>query len=89
MAYQVEFDKRAQKDFGKLNRQIATAIIDKCHVLEESPVQGPGIKCLKFRLYRLEVLHDWRVVYLVEGIKVTIILVGHRKDVYRRLRQRV
>lgn len=89
MAYQVEFDKRAQKDLRKLNPQVATAIVDKCSILEESPLQGPGIKRLKHNVYRLVVLYDWRVVYVVEGTKATIILVDHRKNIYRRLRQRI
>lgn len=89
MAYQVEFDKRALKDLKKLDRKIASSIVTECALFETSPLSGPNIKCLRSNLYRLKVLRDWRVVYLVEGAKVSIILIGHRKDIYKQLLQRV
>lgn len=89
MAYIVEFDKRVSKDLDKLPPEIAHRVVEKCTALEVNPLQGPGIKRLTSNLYRLEVLRVWRVVYLVEGSKVLIILVGHRKDCYDRLRRRI
>ena len=89
MAYQVEFDKRALKDLQKLDRKVTRSIMTKCSVLETDPLSGSGIKCLRANLYRLKVFRDWRVVYLVEGTKVSIILIGHRKDIYRQLPHRV
>ena len=88
MAYLVEFDKRVSKDLDKLPSEIARTVIEKCSALEVNPLQGPGIKRLSSQLYRLEVLRVWRVVYLVEGSKVLILLIGHRKDCYDRLRRR-
>jgi len=38
---------------------------------------------------RLKVLRVWRVVYQIEGPKVRVILIGHRKDCYARLRRRM
>jgi len=83
--YRVEFDKRALRDLKKLDPQVQRSIIEKCVLLEENPLKGPGIKHLNSNLYRLKVLRDWRVVYLVEGSKVSIMLVSHRKDCYKRL----
>ena len=89
MAYLVEFDKRISKDLNKLSPDIARTLIERCSALRVNPLEGPGIKRLSSNLYRLEVLHVWRVVYLVEGSKVLVLLVGHRKDCYDRLRRRI
>ena len=89
MAYLVEFDNRASKDLDKLPPEIVRTVVEKCSALEVNPLRGPGIKRLRSNLYRLEVLRVWRVVYLVEGSKVLVLLVGHRKDCYNRLRRRI
>jgi len=89
LAYQVEFDKRALKDLQKIDRKLANSILTKCSLLEVDPLSGPNIKRFRANLYRLKVFRDWRVVYLVEGTKVSIILIGPRKDVYRQLPHRV
>lgn len=91
MVYQIEFDKRVLKDLQKLNHQVKQAVIEKCSLLKENPLRGPGVKHLNSNfysnLYRLEVLRVWRVIYLLEGSKVSIILIGHRKDCYKRLKR--
>ena len=86
MAYQVEFDKRVGKDLKKLDPQVASRIIEKCSILSKEPVDDPNISRLKLRanLYRLRV-GDYRVIYLVEGNRVTIKYIKHRKDIYRSL----
>lgn len=88
MGYEIDFDKRALKDLKRLSPKIASSIIEKSAVLKGNPLQGPHIKHLRLNLYRLEILRVWRVAYLVEGMKVIIILVGHRSDFYRRVAQR-
>ena len=87
MAYQIEFDKRAKKDLQQLDHKVKQAIVEKCSLLEENPLRGPGVKHFGSNLYRLEVLRVWRVIYLLEGSKVSIILIGHRKDCYKRLKR--
>jgi len=89
LAYLVEFDKRVSKDIDKLPKEVARIIVEKCSVLEENPLYGPNIKRLSSNLYRMEVLRVWRVAYTVEGSKVLIVLVGHRKDCYDRLSRRM
>ena len=86
MGYQVEFDKRVGKDLKKLDPQVATRIIKKCSILFQDPTEGPNISRLKLvpNLYRLQI-GDYRVVYLVEGNKVIIKYIRHRKDIYRSL----
>ena len=89
MSYVVEFDRRAKKDLERIDSSVASSIIKKCANLKQNPLQGPNIKCLNLNLYRLEILRVWRVAYLVEAEKVIVILVGHRRDFYRRLPQRI
>lgn len=86
MDYQVEFDKRVEKDLKKLDRQVAARIIKKFSALHQDPTKGPNISHLKLmpNLYRLQV-GDYRVVYIVEGNRVTIKYIKHRKDIYRSL----
>ena len=68
-----------------MDRQVAAFILKQCDdVLTSNPVHGPGTKCLQTDVYRLEVRRDWRVVYRVEGDTVTVLVAGHRKDIYKR-----
>jgi len=85
--YQVEFDKRViTKDLRKLTPQVAYRIIKRCSFLSKEPINGPHISRLKLKanLYRLRV-GDYRVVYMVEGNRVIIKYIKHRKDIYRSL----
>lgn len=86
MGYQVEFDKRTEKDLSKLDPQVAARIIEKCSTLYKDPTTGPNISHLKLmpNLYRLRV-GDYRVVYIVEGNRVIIKYIKHRKDIYTSL----
>lgn len=86
MGYQVEFDKRTEKDLSKLDSQVTARIIGKCATLYKDPTKGPNISHLKSmsNLYRLRV-GDYRVVYIVEGNRVIIKYIKHRKDIYTSL----
>lgn len=86
MGYQVEFDKQVRKDLKKLDPQVAARIIEKCSTLYQDPTKGPNISHLKLmpNLYRLRV-GDYRIVYTVEGNRVIIKYIKHRKDIYTSL----
>lgn len=87
--YRVEFTKSAQKEFLKLNRTIQEKVVSALGVLSANPF-SELIKFKKikgsFCLYRIRI-GDYRVVYeiLNETLKVVVIKVGHRRDVYRGL----
>ena len=85
--YRVEFKPSAEREL----RRLPKAVIPKISRAIDSLVNNPfPHQCEKLsgstNAYRLRV-GDYRVVYVVENriLLVTIIRLGHRKDVYRRL----
>jgi len=73
----------AQKQLSKLPNAIATRIEDKLMELEQDP-RPPGCKKLKGReAWRIRI-GDYRAIYEINDGKliVTVITIGHRRDVY-------
>ena len=87
MAYDVRFKPSAERAFRKLPADIQRRIARRLDGLAEEP-RPPGCEKLAGaeRLYRVRV-GDYRVVYEVSDdvLMVLVLVVGHRKDVYRRL----
>ena len=84
--YEVVFKKSALKELQNLPGKIQQEILDAVQLLAINPyTELLQIKKMKGAdsLYRFRI-NDYRVVYLIENqfIKVTIIKIGHRKDVY-------
>ncbi len=86
MPYQIEFSRRAEKQFEDLPQQIQQRIRPRIDALAEDP-RPPGVKKLEEteNQYRLRV-GDYRIVYEIHDAILLVILVriGHRSDVYRR-----
>ena len=73
----------AQKQLNKLPNAIATRIEDKLMELEQYP-RPPGCKKLKGRdAWRIRI-GDYRAIYEIHDgqLIVTVITIGHRRDVY-------
>jgi len=73
----------AQKQLSKLPNAIAIRIEDKMMELGEDP-HPPGCKKLKGReAYRIRI-GDYRVIYEINDgqLIVTVITIGHRREVY-------
>ncbi len=84
MSYFVKIKKSAEKDFKKLPEQIKQRVSSAILALEENP-NPPSSKKLKNRdEYRIRV-GDYRILYFIDNEKkeVEIVIVDHRKDVYR------
>ncbi len=84
--YVIVFKKSAAKELQDLPKKIQQKILDAVHLLCINPyTELLQIKKMKGAdsLYRVRI-QDYRVIYLIENqiIKVTIIKVGHRKEVY-------
>lgn len=84
--YDVVFKKSALKELQSLPQKIQQKIIDATQLLALNPyTELLQIKKLKGAdsLYRIRI-QDYRVIYFIENriIKVTIIKIGHRKEVY-------
>jgi mRNA interferase RelE/StbE len=85
MPYVVEFTASALREFKALDRAIRRRIAAHINELAANPL-APGAKKLRggTDLYRVRV-GDYRVVYRVDGHRITVVVVkiGHRRDVYR------
>lgn len=85
-AYEIVFKKSAAKELQGLPQKIQQKILDAAQLLSLNPyTELLQIKRMKGAdsLYRVRI-QDYRIIYLIENriIKVTIIKIGHRKEVY-------
>ena len=85
--FKVEFLAEAIKELSELDKPIQRIIKEKIDLLAQNPDNlKNNIKALKGEFsgkYRLRV-GDYRVIYRVENeiITITIIRIGHRKEIY-------
>ena len=85
----MEFVKSAFKELSGLEREIQRNILEHIELLRENPFEPRPradiaiVKGEKMRLYRLRV-GMYRVFYAVEGDKVIILGVEHRRRAYKR-----
>ena len=79
------FEKKALKEFNKLQENNKTLILSKLKELKKFPsLENLDIKKLKtpFEWYRLRVWNH-RALFVVNKDKITIYSVAHRKDAYK------
>jgi mRNA interferase RelE/StbE len=85
MPYAIEFASSAVREFKALDRGIQRRIATNIDELAANPFP-PGAKKLQGSedQYRIRI-GDYRVVYRVDGKRVTILVlkIGHRREVYR------
>ncbi len=84
MTYAVTILRRAQKELGALAGEAYTRVRDAIGALAEDP-RPPGYLKLTGRDgWRIR-MGSYRVVYEIDdgGRTVTVLHVGHRRDVYR------
>lgn len=84
--YEVVFKKTALRELQNLPKKIRQKVLDAVQLLALNPyTELLQIKKMKGAdsLYRFRI-NDYRVIYLIHNnlIKITIIKIGHRKDVY-------
>jgi len=86
MAWKIEWDEYAEKQFNKLDRQIGKRIIN---YLDKNVINNPRLfgKALTGDLaglwrYRVE---DFRIICHIKDEKLTVLVlsVGHRKEIYK------
>ena len=89
MSYRIEFAPKAERDFKALDKSIRSRLARRIDFLAENPFPQ-GIRKLAGEddLYRLRV-GDYRIIYQVQGKRLVVLIVGigHRGDIYRRLRR--
>ena len=85
MTYEVEFTNSAKKELKKLPKQVSLEIAKAIYKLSKNPRKGKVRPMVGVRSWRLRV-GDYRVIYDIsdESLKILIIRVRHRRDVYKR-----
>jgi mRNA interferase RelE/StbE len=81
---QIEWNREALEDLEKLDPLISRRILKRLtwfiqnfdRVIPE-PLSGEWKGLYKFRV------GDWRVIYTIRGDIIHILLVGHRREIYR------
>ena len=86
-SYEVFFKKSALKELDVLPDKVKQKIIDAIRLLALNPyTELLQIKKLKGSddLFRFRI-QEYRVIYTLEGhvLKITVIKIGHRKEVYK------
>jgi mRNA interferase RelE/StbE len=83
--YEIEFQPRAARDLGRLDRAIASRVLTKIRwlaanfdVIKPEPLVGRFEDLLKLRV------GDYRVIYRADRERnvLRIELVGHRREIY-------
>ena len=86
MAYAVGFKPSALRQLRQLSTDVQTIILTQIESLADNP-RPTGCKKLKdaTNLYRIRVANTYRVVYEIQDsqLLVTVIKIGHRREVYR------
>lgn len=88
MAWTVEFQKDAEKELGKLDRQQAKRILRYLYkriATDEDPRRfGDGLKSNLTGLWKYRI-GDYRVICDIQDsvVKVIVVRVRHRREVYR------
>lgn len=86
MAYNVVWHERALSDLRSLERTMSRKIIErvKTHLSQKPEKFGKPLKGVLKGLYRYR-FGDYRIVYTIDqtDIRISILYIGHRKDVYR------
>ncbi len=83
MSYRVRILRSAEKEMDRLTATVHARLSKRILPLEENP-RPRGVKKLSGRdEYRLRV-GDYRILYVIddENHTVTIVAVGHRREVY-------
>ena len=80
------FVKSAEKELLKLDKKLAERILTKISLLESDPFGQNSQKLGGGKGYRIRI-GGYRVVYTLDKAAktVTIIKIGHRRDVYKQI----
>jgi mRNA interferase RelE/StbE len=87
VAYTVEARPAVRKALRKLSADVRKDVLAVMRGLGEDP-RPPGVRALQgHRTYLRVRSGDYRVIYVVDDAAhlVTVTVVGHRRDVYRKL----
>ena len=79
--FELEWKEGALKQLSKLDPIIAQRIFNKTEGLKEEPF-SKDVSRLKGRTEFKLRIGDYRVLFFIDGNKISISRVGHRKNIY-------
>jgi len=90
VSWRVSYTKSAAKAIGGLDPQVRSKVHAAIEKLIEDPTRGKPLQ-LTLRGLRSWRTGDWRIVYRAtqQKLEILVIAVGHRREVYDRLRERL
>jgi mRNA interferase RelE/StbE len=90
VSWAVSYTESAAKAIRRLDSQVRARVRAAVEVLAEDPLRGKSLQ-LTLRGLRSWRTGDWRIVYRVveQRVEVLVVAVGHRREVYDRLRERL
>lgn len=87
MSWTVRYTETAAKAIKKLDPTVRKRVRAAIDALREDPYRGKSLQLTLKGLYSWRT-GDWRIVYRIDGekIEILVVTVGHRREVYDRLR---
>ena len=83
MAYEIIFKGKALKDLKKMDHSIAVKIVNRIEInLSKEPPAGKMLTGDLRGMFSYRV-GDYRVIYSKFELTITILSVGHRKEIYK------
>jgi mRNA interferase RelE/StbE len=85
MRFQIIWSESAVNELKKLDRTLSKRIFNKVSQLSENPYHFDVIKMVGDPYFRLRV-GDYRVIFDIQNdlLRILIIKVGHRKNIYKK-----
>jgi len=90
VSWKVNYTKSAARAIGRLDPQTRSRVRAAVERLIEDPTRGKPLQ-LTLRGLRSWRTGDWRIIYraTLEKLEILVIAIGHRRDVYDRLREKL
>ncbi|MFH0762506.1 MAG: type II toxin-antitoxin system RelE/ParE family toxin [Candidatus Omnitrophota bacterium] len=77
---------RAEKELKKLSKINQIALVKKIRSLAQPPIVNEEKLSGYKNVFRVRV-GDFRIIYKKSSLEIFIILIGHRKEIYKLLKQ--
>jgi mRNA interferase RelE/StbE len=80
--YELVISNRFRRDLRRLDAQVHRRVLAALDELQANPYQGQQLTEVQIGQWRIRV-GDYRIRYDIEGNRVLLYRVRHRKDIYR------
>jgi mRNA interferase RelE/StbE len=80
--YELVISNRFRRDLRRLDAQTHRRVLAALDELQDNPYQGQQLTEVPIGQWRIRV-GDYRIRYDIEGSRVLLYRVRHRKDIYR------